>query len=148
MMMDLDRRMGAAAAGAGGGDAVGVGLMGRGGSGMTGGGSIDGVGAGGVHQPMRGRYGAIIPPSLPGAGPGSNTKIHSNDYCQHFVDSGQRPQNFLRDSHLTDRYELKIPHFAKVWCEIQRWSGHVGQGCRCDGGHVGLYLGDPQNVEG
>ena len=24
----------------------------------------------------------------------------ANDYCQHFVDTGQRPQNFLRDSHL------------------------------------------------
>ncbi|KAL3132850.1 hypothetical protein ABBQ38_006775 [Trebouxia sp. C0009 RCD-2024] len=28
----------------------------------------------------------------------------ANDYCQHFVDTGQRPQNFLRDVHLTDRY--------------------------------------------
>ncbi|KAK9868572.1 hypothetical protein WJX84_005090 [Apatococcus fuscideae] len=27
-----------------------------------------------------------------------------SDYCQHFVDTGQRPQNFLRDAHLTDRY--------------------------------------------
>ena len=24
----------------------------------------------------------------------------ANDYCQHFVDTGQRPQNFLRDVHL------------------------------------------------
>ena len=23
-----------------------------------------------------------------------------NDYCQHFVDTGARPQNFLRDVHL------------------------------------------------
>ena len=23
-----------------------------------------------------------------------------SDYCQHFVDTGQRPQNFLRDAHL------------------------------------------------
>ena len=52
---------------------------------------------------MRGRYGAIIPPALPGLGPGSNTRIHTNDYCQHFVDTGQRPQNFLRDSDVTDR---------------------------------------------
>eukprot|EP00891_Asterochloris_glomerata_P004925 jgi/Astpho2/4925/Aster-05852 len=28
----------------------------------------------------------------------------ANDYCQHFVDTGQRPQNFLRDGYLTDRY--------------------------------------------
>ena len=24
----------------------------------------------------------------------------ANDYCQHFVDTGQRPQNFLRDGYL------------------------------------------------
>eukprot|EP00878_Enallax_costatus_P021350 GHUV01022599.1.p1 GENE.GHUV01022599.1~~GHUV01022599.1.p1 ORF type:complete len:485 (+),score=113.06 GHUV01022599.1:720-2174(+) len=28
-----------------------------------------------------------------------------NDYCQHFVDTGARPQNFLRDSLIEDRYQ-------------------------------------------
>ena len=53
--------------------------------------------------PMRGRYGAIVPPGAPpgsggGGGGGGITKSQSNDYCQHFVDTGQRPQNFLRDT--------------------------------------------------
>ena len=61
---------------------------------------------------MRGRYGAIIPPGAPGGGGGggggggslgAKTQAHAaNDYCQHFVDSGQRPQNFVRDSQDTD----------------------------------------------
>lgn len=29
----------------------------------------------------------------------------ANDYCQHFVDTGQRPQNFLRDSHLVRTFK-------------------------------------------
>ncbi|KAE9522259.1 hypothetical protein AGLY_017332 [Aphis glycines] len=28
-----------------------------------------------------------------------------NDYCQHFIDTGQRPQNFIRDVHIDNRYE-------------------------------------------
>lgn len=28
-----------------------------------------------------------------------------NDYCQYFVDNGQRPQNFIRDPGLVDRFE-------------------------------------------
>lgn len=28
-----------------------------------------------------------------------------NDYCQHFIDTGQRPQNFIRDVQLTNRFE-------------------------------------------
>lgn len=28
-----------------------------------------------------------------------------NDYCQHFVDTGHRPQNFIRDGGLADRFE-------------------------------------------
>ncbi|XP_064817231.1 N6-adenosine-methyltransferase non-catalytic subunit-like isoform X2 [Oncorhynchus masou masou] len=27
-----------------------------------------------------------------------------NDYCQHFVDTGHRPQNFIRDVGLADRF--------------------------------------------
>lgn len=28
-----------------------------------------------------------------------------NDYCQHFIDTGQYPQNFIRDVHINNRYE-------------------------------------------
>jgi len=28
-----------------------------------------------------------------------------NDYSQHFVDTGQRPQNFIRDAELSERFE-------------------------------------------
>lgn len=28
-----------------------------------------------------------------------------NDYCQHFVDTNERPQNFIRDPGLTERFE-------------------------------------------
>jgi hypothetical protein len=27
----------------------------------------------------------------------------ANDYSQHFVDTGERPQNFVRDSNMLDR---------------------------------------------
>ena len=33
-------------------------------------------------------------------GPKAPSRGEANDYCQHFVDTGQRPQNFLRDVHL------------------------------------------------
>lgn len=64
----------------------------------------------GVGQP----WGPWGPPSSnlsppPGVGGGSGGsgpgKSVNNDYSQHFVDTGQRPQNFLRDSVLTDRFE-------------------------------------------
>ncbi|KAF8065623.1 mettl14 [Scenedesmus sp. PABB004] len=37
----------------------------------------------------------------------------ANDYCQHYVDTGQRPQNFLRDSELEDRY-ADYPHLQRL----------------------------------
>lgn len=44
---------------------------------------------------------------------------YKNDYSQHFVDTGQRPQNYIRDADLSDRFEeyallitrLKIAYF-------------------------------------
>lgn len=33
-----------------------------------------------------------------------------NDYCQHFVDTGHRPQNFIRDAGLADRFEEYPKH--------------------------------------
>lgn len=35
----------------------------------------------------------------------TKTRSNRNDYNQHFVDTGHRPQNFLRDSELEDQYE-------------------------------------------
>lgn len=35
---------------------------------------------------------------------GTQSSNPHNDYCQHFVDTGQRPQNFIRDVGLADRY--------------------------------------------
>jgi hypothetical protein len=32
-------------------------------------------------------------------------KTIRNDYCQHFVDSGKRPQNFIRDTELSQRFD-------------------------------------------
>lgn len=34
---------------------------------------------------------------------GTQSSNPHNDYCQHFVDTGQRPQNFIRDVGLADR---------------------------------------------
>ena len=64
---------------------------GRGGFGGGGGG-----GGGGGRFTRRGRFGGR------GAGPLTNgpSRGDANDYCQHFVDTGQRPQNFLRDAHM------------------------------------------------
>jgi hypothetical protein len=62
-----------------------------GGGGGDGRGPPGGGGGGGSRMPM------------PGAGRGSSTRILDNDYNQHYVDTGQRPQNFLRDSNLADR---------------------------------------------
>lgn len=36
---------------------------------------------------------------------GTQSSNPHNDYCQHFVDTGQRPQNFIRDVGLQDRFE-------------------------------------------
>ena len=36
---------------------------------------------------------------------GTQSRNPHNDYSQHFVDSGQRPQNFIRDVGLKDRFE-------------------------------------------
>lgn len=74
------------------------------------GGGMYGRNRGNRMQPERGYY-------MPGKGPKTGTgpgirererdtgpkapsRGEANDYCQHFVDTGQRPQNFLRDVHL------------------------------------------------
>ncbi|PNW88915.1 hypothetical protein CHLRE_01g050600v5 [Chlamydomonas reinhardtii] len=76
--------------GGGGGGGGGGGYGGRGGHGEAGGGGGGGGRAGGAGG---------------GGGAGGAAEHLSNDYSQNFVDTGLRPQNFLRDTHLTDRYE-------------------------------------------
>jgi hypothetical protein len=43
-----------------------------------------------------------------------------NDYSQHFVDTGQRPQNFIRDVGLADRFEEypKLRELIKLKNEV------------------------------
>ncbi|VDN14623.1 unnamed protein product [Dibothriocephalus latus] len=36
---------------------------------------------------------------------GTQSANPHNDYCQHFVDTGERPQNFIRDTGLKNRFE-------------------------------------------
>ncbi len=82
--------------------------------GMFGGGGVPpfggGVGIAGVGRGMMGERG---PPGggrgmmgrgsgPPGRGP---SRGEQNDYSQHFVDTGLRPQNFIRDVELADRFE-------------------------------------------
>jgi hypothetical protein len=35
----------------------------------------------------------------------SSTLSLKNDYSQHFVDTGERPQNFIRDADVNERFE-------------------------------------------
>uniref|UniRef100_A0A8C4Q511 N(6)-adenosine-methyltransferase non-catalytic subunit METTL14 n=1 Tax=Eptatretus burgeri TaxID=7764 RepID=A0A8C4Q511_EPTBU len=47
-----------------------------------------------------------------------------NDYCQHFVDTGQRPQNFIRDVGLADRFEEypKLRELIRLKDEVIAWT--------------------------
>jgi len=36
---------------------------------------------------------------------GTHSENPHNDYCQHFVDTGHRPHNFIRDTGIADRFE-------------------------------------------
>uniref|UniRef100_UPI00358EA4E3 N6-adenosine-methyltransferase non-catalytic subunit n=1 Tax=Myxine glutinosa TaxID=7769 RepID=UPI00358EA4E3 len=47
-----------------------------------------------------------------------------NDYCQHFVDTGQRPQNFIRDVGLADRFEEypKLRELIRLKDEFIAWT--------------------------
>ncbi|XP_039251944.2 N(6)-adenosine-methyltransferase non-catalytic subunit METTL14-like [Styela clava] len=57
-----------------------------------------------------------------------------NDYCQNFVDTGQRPQNYIRDVGLADRFEeypkLKDLNFLKD--ELIRKTNTPPMYLRCD----------------
>lgn len=56
-----------------------------------------------VGRQGRGGTGGRGAPLLIGASRGD-----ANDYCQHFVDTGQRPQNYLRDSQLVCDSPLRM----------------------------------------
>jgi hypothetical protein len=43
----------------------------------------------------------MLPPPPP-------ANVRANDYSQNFVDTGERPQNFIRDTELANRFE-EIP---------------------------------------
>ncbi|GIL60443.1 hypothetical protein Vafri_15030 [Volvox africanus] len=94
--------MGGMPGGMAGAGAAGGGMMGSGASGM---GPMGSGGVGPMGQPVRpggAGGGASVGPG--GAGANASTDI-ANDYSQNFVDTALRPQNYLRDSQLTDRYE-------------------------------------------
>ena len=38
------------------------------------------------------------------------TSLFKNDYCQNFVDTGERPQNFIRDILPEERFTGKVPY--------------------------------------
>lgn len=73
-----------------------------------------GGGGGGGSGSGRGQMGDRGPPGASGRGvmgrgngaPGRGpSRGEQNDYSQHFVDTGLRPQNFIRDVELADRFE-------------------------------------------
>ncbi|XP_002736391.1 N(6)-adenosine-methyltransferase non-catalytic subunit METTL14-like [Saccoglossus kowalevskii] len=51
---------------------------------------------------------------------GTQSANPHNDYCQHFLDTGQRPQNFIRDVGLADRFEEypKLKELIKLKDEL------------------------------
>lgn len=51
---------------------------------------------------------------------GTQSANPHNDYCQHYVDTGQRPQNFIRDFELHDRFEEypKLKELIKLKDEL------------------------------
>eukprot|EP00850_Spirogloea_muscicola_P014065 SM000098S25145 [mRNA] locus=s98:541950:545487:+ [translate_table: standard] len=77
-------------------------------------------------RPPRGRLAAGGGGRAPsGRGP---SRSEQNDYSQHFVDTGQRPQNFIRDVDLADRFEeypkLKVCDVRAAWLPVRSlvWS--------------------------
>jgi N6-adenosine-specific RNA methylase IME4 len=66
---------------------------------------------GGAGGPMRGRGGRGRGGGGGGGGgfrgPASNPRLQraKNDFCQHFVDTGERPANFIRDSDVQQRFD-------------------------------------------
>ena len=57
-----------------------------------------------------------------------------NDYSQHFVDTGQRPQNFIRDVGLADRFEEypKLRELIRLKNELVARTAHPPMYLKCD----------------
>lgn len=60
---------------------------------------------------------------------GTQSSNPHNDYCQHFVDTGQRPQNFIRDVGLADRFEEypKLRELIKLKVYILKFTDYFFQ---------------------
>ncbi len=57
-----------------------------------------------------------------------------NDYSQNFVDTGQRPQNFIRDVGLADRFEEypKLRELIKLKNDLVAETAHPPMYLKCD----------------
>ncbi|KAG1668004.1 N6-adenosine-methyltransferase non-catalytic subunit [Nymphon striatum] len=65
---------------------------------------------------------------------GTQSANPHNDYCQHFVDTGQRPQNFIRDVGLADRFEEypKLKELIKLKDELISKTATPPMYLKCD----------------
>ncbi|KAF0771529.1 N6-adenosine-methyltransferase non-catalytic subunit [Aphis craccivora] len=65
---------------------------------------------------------------------GTQSSNPHNDYCQHFVDTGQRPQNFIRDVGLTDRFEEypKLRELIRLKDELIQQTATPPMFLKCD----------------
>ncbi|KAL3274107.1 hypothetical protein HHI36_015522 [Cryptolaemus montrouzieri] len=65
---------------------------------------------------------------------GTQSSNPHNDYCQHFVDTGQRPQNFIRDVGLADRFEEypKLRELIKLKDELISQTATPPMYLKCD----------------
>ncbi|XP_022909160.2 N(6)-adenosine-methyltransferase non-catalytic subunit METTL14 [Onthophagus taurus] len=65
---------------------------------------------------------------------GTQSSNPHNDYCQHFVDTGQRPQNFIRDVGLADRFEEypKLRELIKLKDELISKTASPPMYLKCD----------------
>ncbi|XP_038222759.1 N6-adenosine-methyltransferase non-catalytic subunit [Zerene cesonia] len=65
---------------------------------------------------------------------GTQSSNPHNDYCQHFVDTGQRPQNFIRDVGLADRFEEypKLRELIKLKDELIARTAAPPMYLKCD----------------
>ncbi|CAG9564454.1 unnamed protein product [Danaus chrysippus] len=65
---------------------------------------------------------------------GTQSSNPHNDYCQHFVDTGQRPQNYIRDVGLADRFEEypKLRELIKLKDELIARTATPPMYLKCD----------------
>lgn len=61
-------------------------------------------------------------------------RVPRNDYCQRFVDTGERPQNFIRDTSLLDRFEEypKLKELTKLKDERVKTRAYPPLGVRAN----------------